>query len=504
MPTDKDLVNNLHDKNSEPECAGPQESLAAPLAPHILVVDDDPLICQQLKQLFTHEGYRVKVESGAEQALQLLQDENIDLVVTDIRLPGMNGIELTKRVVERWNDVPIIVMTGYADIDNAVEALKSGASDYIVKPFGMAAIQESARVVLEKTSFFAEIRQVRRELKDNYVFGGMVSRSPEIHRVFDTIRTVAPTDSTVVLEGETGTGKELMARTIHHQSFRRSGPFITINCGGFPETLLESELFGYERGAFTGAEQTRPGKVELAHEGTLFLDEIENMPLAMQVKLLLVLNDQKVQRLGSSRWTKVNMRVVAASNIPLKELLDQGKLRRDFYYRINVISISLLPLRRRLDDIPLLIKDFLQHHPVSVRKKITGVLPDAMEQIRRYPWPGNIRELHNVLEKAVIMTKSRVLNAADLDLEVLNHTAPGDGYKRSVSTELSLNEWIREREKEYLTDKLKACRGRIDLTAKSCGVDVRTIHRKLQIYGLDKKAFGKPDIKGNVRPQRDH
>jgi DNA-binding NtrC family response regulator len=504
MPIDKNLVNNLRDKNSEPESAGPQESLAAPLAPHILVVDDDPLICQQLQQLFMHEGYRVKVESVAEQALQLLQDENIDLVVTDIRLPGMDGIELTKRVVERWSDVPIIVMTGYADIDNAVEALKSGASDYIVKPFGMAAIQESARVVLEKTSFFAEIRQVRRELKDNYVFGRMVSRSPEMHRVFDTIRTVAPTDSTVVLEGETGTGKELMARTIHHQSFRRSGPFITINCGGFPETLLESELFGYERGAFTGAEQTRPGKVELAHEGTLFLDEIENMPLAMQVKLLLVLNDQKVQRLGSSRWIKVNMRVVAASNIPLKELLDQGKLRRDFYYRINVISISLLPLRRRLDDIPLLIKDFLQHHPVSVRKKITGVLPDAMEQIRRYPWPGNIRELHNVLEKAVIMTKSRVLNAADLDLEVLNHTAPGDGYNRSVSTELSLNEWIREREKEYLTDKLKACRGRIDLTAKSCGVDVRTIHRKLQIYGLDKKAFGKPDIKGNVRPQRDH
>ena len=503
MPTDKTLIKNWRGKNTEPESAGPQETLAAPFAPHILVVDDDAVIRQQLEQLFTHEGYRVKVESGAEQALQLLQNEDVDLVVTDIRLPGMDGIELTKRIVERWSDVPVIVMTGYADIDNAVEVLKNGASDYIVKPFSMAAIQESARVVLGKTGFFAEIRQLRRELKDNYVFGRMLSRSPEMHRVFETIRTVAPTDSTVVLEGETGTGKELMARTIHHQSFRRNGPFITINCGGFPETLLESELFGYERGAFTGAEQTRPGKIELAHEGTLFLDEIENMPLAMQVKLLLVLNDQKVQRLGSSRWTKVNMRVVAASNIPLKELLDQGKVRSDFYYRIRVISIGLLPLRRRLDDIPLLIKDFLQHHPVSVRKKITGVLPDAMEQIRRYPWPGNIRELHNVLEKAVIMTKSRVLNAADLDLEVLHRNLPGDGYKRSVSTELSLNEWIREREKEYLTDKLKACRGRIDLTAKSCGVDVRTIHRKLQIYGLDKKAFGKPNLKNNVTPEGD-
>jgi len=504
MAIDKDLVNNLSTTNAERESAGAHGSRAAPVTPHVLVVDDDPLVCQQLEQLFVHEGYRVTVASVAEQALQFLQDEDVDLVVTDIRLPGLDGIELTKRIVERWNDVPVIVMTGYAEIDNAVEVLKIGASDYIVKPFSMAAIQESARVVLEKTGFFAEIRQLRRELKDNYLFGRMLSRSPEMHRVFETIRTVAPTDSTVVVEGETGTGKELVARTIHHQSSRRDGPFININCGGLPETLLESELFGYERGAFTGAEQARPGKVELAHGGTLFLDEIENMPLTMQAKLLLVLNDQKVQRIGSSRWTRVNMRVIAASNVPLKELVHQEKMRSDFYYRIHVISISLLPLRRRPDDIPILIKDFLHRHPVALRKKITGVLPDAMEQLRRYPWPGNIRELHNVLEKALIMTKSRVLDAADLDVEVLNRSAHADGYKKSVSTELSLSEWIREQEKEYLIHKLKAFRGRIDLTAKSCGVDVRTIHRKMQIYGLDKKAFGKTRLRGDVKLQRDH
>jgi transcriptional regulator with PAS, ATPase and Fis domain len=267
--------------------------------------------------------------------------------------------------------------------------------------------------------------------------------------------------------------------------------------------LLESELFGYERGAFTGAEQARPGKIELAHGGTLFLDELENMPLAMQVKLLLVLNDQKVQRIGSSRWTRVNMRVIAASNVPLRELLAQGKMRVDFYYRIHVISISLLPLRRRLDDIPILIKDFLRHHPVALRKKITGVAPDAMAQLRRYPWPGNIRELDNVLEKAVVMAKSRVLNAADLDLEVLDRDARVEGDKRSVSTELSLYDWVREQEKQYLIDKLKAYRGRIDLTAKSCGVDVRTIHRKMQIFGLDKKAFGKSHPRNSVKVQRD-
>jgi DNA-binding NtrC family response regulator len=504
MTIDKDLINSLSTTNPERESGQADGSRAASITPHVLVVDDDPLLCQQLEQLFAHEGYRVTVASVAEQALQFLQDEDVDLVVTDIRLPGLDGIELTKRIVERWNDVPVIVMTGYAEIDNAVEVLKIGASDYIVKPFGMAAIQESARMVLEKTCFFAEIRQLRRELKDNYVFGRILSRSPEMHRVFETIRTVAPTDSTVVVEGETGTGKELVARTIHHQSSRRDGPFITINCGGFPETLLESELFGYERGAFTGAEHGRPGKVELAHGGTLFLDEIENMPLTMQAKLLLVLNDQKVQRIGSSHWTRVNMRVIAASNVPLKELVHQGKMRSDFYYRIHVISISLLPLRRRPDDIPILIKDFLYRHPVALRKKITRVLPDAMEQLRRYPWPGNIRELHNVLEKALVMTKSRVLNAVDLDVEVLNRNAHADGYKRGVSPELSLYEWIREQEKEYLIHKLKAFRGRIDLTAKSCGVDVRTIHRKMQLYGLDKKAFERTRLRSDVKRQRDH
>lgn len=455
--------------------------------PHILVVDDDPLICDQLERSFTHDGYNVTVATAAEQALQVLEDEYIDLVVTDIRLPGLSGVELTKRVAERWSDVPIIVMTGYAEIENAVEVLKLGASDYIVKPFSVAAIQESTRLVLEKAGFYTEIRQLRRQLKTGYFFGRMQSRSPEMHRVFETIRTVASTDATIVVEGETGTGKELVASTIHHQSARKDGPFVTINCGGLPESLLEGELFGHERGAFTGADQPRLGKIELAHRGTLFLDEIENMSLSMQAKLLLVLHNQKVQRLGSSAWTRVDMRVVAASNVPLKELLAQGKMRSDFFYRIHVIRIQLLPLRQRLDDIPILVEDFLRHHPVAHKKKITGISPSALASLMRYHWPGNIRELHNVLEKAVILAKSRVLNTRDLDVDFAAEKNE-DGNK-NLSTELPLYHWIQKQEREYLINQLKRFGGRIDRTAKSCGVDVRTLHRKLQFHGLDKKTF---------------
>ena len=459
--------------------------------PHILVVDDDPLICQQLERLFASDGYRVTVASFVEQAQQVLEKEDIDLVVTDIRLRGpLDGVELTRLVSEQWSDIPVIVITGFAEIETAVEVLKIGASDYLVKPLTAAAIQESTRTVLQRAVLFTEIRNLRRHLKENCEFGGMLSRTPEMHQVFETIRMVAPTDGTVVVEGETGTGKELVASAIHHQSPRRDGPFITINCGGVPESLLESEFFGYERGAFTGADQARAGKIEMAHGGTLFLDEIENMPLTMQAKLLLVLSDQRVQRLGGKQWTRVNMRVIAASNVPLGTLVAQGKMRNDFYYRIHVIPIRLLPLRQRAQDIPLLIQDFLHHHPVALQKRITGISPAAIDHLMQHNWPGNVRELQNVLEKAVILTKSRSLNVADLDLERISVDAePGANNKRF--SELSMSQWIQEQEKVYLIHKLKTFGGRIDLTARSCGVDARTIHRKMQIYGLNKKVFTK-------------
>ena len=451
--------------------------------PHILVVDDEPLVCQQLERLFTHSGYAVTIAPTAEKALERLENGDIDLVVTDIRLPGMSGVELTKRIQEKSSDVPVIVITGYADIETAVEVLKLGASDYVNKPFSAAAIQESTRAALEKVEALTEIRHLRYALKERGEFGGMLSKNPEIHRVFEIIRLVSSTDTTVLIEGETGTGKELVASAIHYQSARRDGPFVTINCAGIPETLLESELFGYERGAFTGADQARPGKIELANGGTLFLDEIESMSMAMQAKLLRVLEAKKVQRLGGGRAIQVSMRVIAASNVPLKDLVSAGQMRNDFYYRVSVVPINLIPLRERRGDIPLLVQDFLRQHPVASRKRISALSDHAMGSLMGYHWPGNIRELQNVLEKAIVLSTGRAI--AKIDLPVGG--AAGQVGSGSISEGLPLRQWLNEQEKHYLTQQLRSFGGKIGLTAKNCGVDVKTLYRKMRLYGLDKK-----------------
>ena len=478
------------------------KSVSAPLpssVPHILVVDDEEGICQLLKQLLTESGYAVWACSEAREALEELEKEHIDLVLTDVRLPGMSGVELTKRIAEKWPDVGIIVMTGFGEIEIAVEVLKLGARDFIRKPFTHAGIKEAVKIVLDQSQMFVEIRQLRNKLKGTYEFGGILSRTIEMHRVFETIRMVADTDATVVVEGETGTGKELVARALHYQSKRKDGPFVTINCAGVPETLLESELFGYERGAFTGADRTRAGKIELADKGTLFLDEIESMPLSMQSKLLLVLESQKVQRLGSNRSADIDMRVVAATNVPLKELKATGAMRTDFYYRVNVVLIPLLPLRRRIEDIPLLVYDFLRHHPIALRKNITNIASEAMDRLMCYDWPGNVRELQNVLEKALVVCRSRCIEKVELpDSTVVG--APSQIMPSieipiteavPIIEEAPLDEWLKKQEKAYLVQRLRAFRGRIGPTAKSCGVDVRTIHRKMRFYGLNKKDFSR-------------
>ena len=451
--------------------------------PHILVVDDEPLVCQQLDRLYTHSGHEVTVAHSAEEALERLEKGDIDLVVTDIRLPGLSGVELTKRMQETSPDVPVIVITGYADVETAVEVLKIGASDYVTKPFSAAAIQDSSRMVLERTKDLIEIRHLKRFLKDRGEFSGMLSKNPEIHQVFEVIRMVSSTDTTVLVEGETGTGKELVASAIHRQSARREGPLVTINCAGIPETLLESELFGYERGAFMGADQARPGKIEQANGGTLFLDEIESMSLAMQAKLLRVLEARKVQRLGGSRATHINMRVIAASNIPLKDLVSKGLMRNDFYYRVSVVPIHLIPLRERKGDIPILVQDFLRQHPVAGRKRINSVSDQGMSSLIGYHWPGNIRELQNVLEKSIVLTSGKIIGK--IDLPVGRTAAPtGSGQ---ISEGIPLRQWLNEQEKHYLVHQLRSFGGRIGLTAKNCGVDVKTLYRKMRLYGLQKK-----------------
>jgi len=322
----------------------------------------------------------------------------------------------------------------------------------------------------------------------------MLSKSPEMHRVFEIIRSVSSTDITVLIEGETGTGKELVANAIHHQSPRRKGPFITINCAGIPESLLESELFGYERGAFTGADQARAGKIELAQGGTLFLDEIESMSPAMQAKLLRVLEAKKVQRLGGSQTIHIDMRVVSASNVPLEDLVAQGKMRSDFYYRIGVIVINLNPLCQRREDIPLLVHDFLHHHPVASSKQVKKISSAAMKRLMEYHWPGNIRQLQNVLERAIVLTNGRTIEEIDLPTEISSSQAEVKG----ISPTLPLRQWLNEQEKQYLLHQLEASSGRIGLTAKNCGMDVKTLYRKMRHHGLDKRFFqGEPSQTGS-------
>jgi DNA-binding NtrC family response regulator len=455
------------------------------LIPNVLVVDDDPTIRSQLVRLYSHSGYTVVPVSSAEDALTQLSESNIDFVITDIKLPGLSGIDLIAHMQENFPDVPVIAITGFKDIDTAVNVLKHGAADFVVKPFDLGAVQESTRVALEKTRVYMEIRHLRRGLKNGSEFGGMLSKTAEMHRMFEIIRMVAPTEMTVSIEGETGTGKELVASAVHYHSGRRDKPFVTINCAGFPESLLESELFGYERGAFTGAVQAKAGKIELAHGGTLFLDEIESISVVMQGKLLRVLEDQKVQRLGGSADIHVDMRVITATNVPLKQLVAEGKMRSDFYYRVNVIPIHLIPLQQRKVDIPLLVQDFLHRHPVAARKGITSISKQAMRRLLDYSWLGNIRELQNVLERAIVLNAGRTIEHVDLP-EVSFEAHPSTGGN---TFNAPLNQWLQEKEKEYLAQKLDDFGGNVGLTAKSCRIGVRTLSRKMRAYGLDKKLF---------------
>ena len=491
---ESDAKPSKNDASQEFQRRGPVSSLV----PNVLVVDDEADIRSQLVRLYDQNGYTVVPVSSAEDALEQLAEGNIDFVITDIKLPGMDGVELIAHMKENYPDVPVIAITGYSNIETAINVLKHGACDFVVKPFDLGSVQESTRAALEKTRVYMEIRHLRRYLKNGYEFGGMLSKTAEMHRLFEIIRMVAPTEMTVLIEGETGTGKELVASAVHYHSSRSKKPFVTINCAGFPETLLESELFGYEKGAFTGADHPKAGKIELAHGGTLFLDEIESMSVVMQGKLLRVLEDQKVHRLGGSHGIQVDMRVIAATNVPLKEMVAEGKMRSDFYYRINVIPIQLIPLRQRKVDIPLLVQDFLHRHPVAASKGISSVAKQVMRLLIDYPWLGNIRELQNVLERAIVLTTGRVIEAVDLP----GHPDEYKQDKKRAGSDAPLSDWLKEQEKQYLAQKLAVAQGNIALTARSCGIGIRTLSRKMREYGLDKKSFKQKEPVAKTTPKR--
>lgn len=452
--------------------------------PNILVVYNDPMVREQLVQLYKQNGYAVMALCTAEESMRRLQEGDIDFVITDINLPGIDGVQLISQIHQKYPELPVIAVTDHTEIQAAVDVLKLGACDFVMRPFDLATVLESTRAALESAKGYMEIRQLRRWLKNHFQFSEMLSQTPQMHRVFELIRMVAPTDLPVLIHGETGTGKELVADAIHHHSARRAGPFVTVKCAGVSESLLERELFGAENSALAGAHEAKPGKIALARGGTLFLDEIESMSLATQEKMLQVLEGRKVQRLRTSHSLRVDMRIIAASSASLKDMASASTMRSEFYYRINVVPIHLTPLRERSGDIPLLVQNFLAYHPVAKSKRIVDVSDKVLARLMRHSWPGNVRELQQVLEYAILLAPGRIIE----DVKLPEAGADSSPEERQIAA-TSLRQWLKEKEKHYLFQKLTDLGGNVGLTAKSCRIGVRTLSRKMRTYGLDKKVF---------------
>ena len=453
----------------------------------ILIVDDDPLIRRQLEELYRERKYDVDSVGGAEDALELLEEHEYTLAVVDLKIPGTDGISLTKQVRERWPNLEVIIVTGFASIKGAVEAIRHGATDYITKPFEREEILLATEKALEKKRLLDEIDYLRDQLTEKYSFANMVSRNARMHEIFETLQVLANNDATVLISGESGTGKELAARAIHFQGRRRNGRFVAINCAAFPDTLLESELFGYERGAFTGAVHDRIGKIELSSGGTLFLDEIETISLSMQLKLLRVLEQREIEKLGGNRVVKVNMRIITATNRNLEDMVERGEMREDFFYRINVVPLSIPPLRDRMDDIPLLVHEMLRNNPIARERDVVRASNKAIEKLMGYHWPGNVRELGNVLERAILKTTGHAIRDFDLPGSAPVGATPVGSKARDY--DLPLKEFLKRAEREYLSALLKRNKGGISTTAEHAMIDAATLHRKMKLHALKREDF---------------
>lgn len=382
----------------------------------VLIVDDEPAIREGMKRIFTQQGFSVETSPSGYDALERIQKSEFHIVLTDLKMPGMNGLEVLRSIRILQPDVPVIIITGYSTVPSAVEAIKSGAADYIAKPFTPDQISQKVREVLSRRLTSPETRQLWDELQLRRGFDRFIGDSREMQRVYSRIVQVAPTDSTVLIRGETGTGKELVARSIHKHSLRQGGPFVAVDCTSLVEQLLESELFGHVKGSFTGAVQTKTGLFKVADRGTLFLDEVANISLTTQAKLLRVLQEKMITPIGSTNAQLVDIRLIAATNRNLQDMIEQETFREDLYFRLNVIPIELPPLRERQGDIPLLIQSFVNKYAGEMGKTIRELAPEAMELLEGYNYPGNVRELENLIERAVVLCTGETINKENLEL----------------------------------------------------------------------------------------
>lgn len=385
---------------------------------NILIVDDEKNYLLVLEDLLIEEGYQVVTADSALKALEIFQESDLDVVITDMKMPGMDGMALLEAIHSLNPDLPVIMMTAFGSVERAVEAMRKGAFDYILKPFKNEELKLTIRKGIEHYQLVCRNRYLTQELQERYRFSNIIGKSTPMQRIYQLIEKVAPTKATVLISGESGTGKELIARAIHFNSTRRDQPFISVNCGALPESLLESELFGHEKGAFSGAVNQRKGRFELAHQGTLFLDEISEMSTPLQVKLLRVLQEMEFERVGGSQTLKVDVRVVAASNRNLQEEVAASRFRGDLFYRLNVVHVGLPALRERTDDIPLLVNHFLRKYGEESNRTGIAIDQDAMRVLLEYHWPGNVRELENVIERAVILSNGKEISIKDLPAEV--------------------------------------------------------------------------------------
>lgn len=380
----------------------------------VLVIDDDESLRRVVEFNLQEEGYRVLTAADGQTGLDRLQSTRVDLVLSDVRMPEMDGIELLARIKAMQPDLPVVLLTAHGTIDSAVEAMKLGAFDYLTKPFARDQLKATVAKALDVAALRAENRYLREVIRERLSFENMIAGSRAMRDVTDIAGRVAPTDATVLLEGESGTGKELLAKAIHAHSSRSRGPFVTINCGAIPEQLLESELFGHRRGSFTGAVADKAGKFEAAHRGTIFLDEVGELPHALQVKLLRVLQNREVDKVGETQPIAVDVRVIAATNRDLEKMVSDGTFRDDLYYRLAVVSIRLPPLRERADDIPLLVHHFLAKHSARMGRPVPSVAREVYSAFNLYSWPGNIRELENVIERALVLDADGLVGLDDL------------------------------------------------------------------------------------------
>jgi len=450
---------------------------------HILVVDDDSYVRESTEEILRRKGYQVDTSANGKDALVRLDEADFDLILSDIKMPEMDGIELLAAAKGKYPDIHVIMMTAFGSVDNAVEAMRKGAYDYIQK--GSADPTEIELVVeraLKYQDSQRENKRLRSELQDKYSFNNMIGKAHNMEQVFDLIDTVADSRATVLVTGESGTGKELVARALHYNSSRRSAPFIRLNCAALPKDLMESELFGHEKGAFTGAIKQTRGRFEMADGGTLLLDEISEIDPALQAKLLRVLQEREFERIGSTQTIKVDVRIVATTNRDLQKEVEAGNFREDLYYRLNVIEMGLPPLRERKEDIPALVQNFVAKYNEENGKRVTGVADETLDALLAYDWPGNIRELENYTERAVVVARGEALAPDDYPQRLTS------GPQGRDDGGIHVGMTVHEMERRLIMKTLESCQGNRTEAAGMLGISTRTLRNKLHEYG-EMKAF---------------